>query len=68
MSIFPFDVPLPPFWLLGSSDYSAQAAASLGVGFAFAHHINPGFAIPAIRLYRELFTPSEQQLRSPIEA
>ena len=55
----PFDVPLPPLWLLGSSDYSAQAAASLGVGFAFAHHINPGFAIPAIRLYREQFTPSE---------
>jgi luciferase family oxidoreductase group 1 len=56
----PVDVPLPPLWLLGSSDYSAQAAAGMGVGFAFAHHINPGFAVPAIRLYREQFTPSEQ--------
>jgi luciferase family oxidoreductase group 1 len=55
----PVDVPLPPLWLLGSSDYSAQAAASLGVGFAFAHHINPSFAVPAIRLYREQFIPSE---------
>src|SRR5258706_15655307 len=25
----PNDVPLPPIWLLGSSDYSAQAAAEL---------------------------------------
>jgi luciferase family oxidoreductase group 1 len=56
----PTDVPLPPIWLLGSSDYSAQAAASLGAGFAFAHHINPAFAVPAIQMYRELFTPSER--------
>ena len=55
----PTDVHLPPIWLLGSSDYSAQAAASLGVGFAFAHHINPSFAVPAIQLYRTLFEPSE---------
>ena len=34
----PADVPLPPIWLLGSSDYSAQLAAMVGVGFSFAHH------------------------------
>src|SRR5215475_4409662 len=34
----PDDVRLPPIWLLGSSDYSALAAASLGLGFAFAGH------------------------------
>src|SRR5947209_7331894 len=28
----PMDVPLPPIWLLGSSDYSAQVAAMIGVG------------------------------------
>src|SRR5262249_33662751 len=28
----PNDVDLPPIWLLGSSDYSAQAAAALGLG------------------------------------
>lgn len=56
----PTDVPLPPIWLLGSSDYSAQAAAELGLGFAFAHHINPSFAVPAVDLYRMLFKPSER--------
>ena len=60
----PSDVQLPPIWLLGSSDYSAQAAAMLGVGFAFAHHINPSFAAPAIQLYRETFVPSER-LKEP---
>ncbi|MBA2391644.1 MAG: LLM class flavin-dependent oxidoreductase [Ktedonobacteraceae bacterium] len=54
----PNDVDLPPIWLLGSSDYSAQAAAQLGLGFAFAHHINPVAAVPAIKLYRDTFTPS----------
>src|SRR5215813_8919849 len=29
----PFDVKLPPVWLLGSSDYSAQLAAHVGTGF-----------------------------------
>lgn len=61
----PNDVPLPPIWLLGSSDYSAQAAAILGTGFAFAHHINPTFAVSAIHLYREHFTPSEEGLAGP---
>ena len=54
----PNDVPLPPIWLLGSSDYSARVAATLGVGFAFAHHINPHSAIQAVQLYRQDFTPS----------
>jgi luciferase family oxidoreductase group 1 len=62
----PNDIALPPIWLLGSSDFSAQAAAILGVGFAFAHHINPGFALPAIQLYREQFTPSEHLKQSQV--
>lgn len=56
----PNDVVLPPVWLLGSSDYSAQASAALGLGFAFAHHINPSLAVPAIDLYRTEFRPSER--------
>src|SRR5579859_4206906 len=32
---------LPAVWLLGSSDYSAQVAAYLGLPFAFAHHFSP---------------------------
>ena len=34
----PDDIPLPPIWLLGSSDYSSEVAAQVGMGFAFAHH------------------------------
>jgi luciferase family oxidoreductase group 1 len=62
----PTDVHLPPIWLLGSSDYSAQAAATLGVGFAFAHHINPNFAVPAIEIYRAIFTSSERLKESRV--
>ncbi len=60
VSAVPFGVRLPPVWLLGSSDYSAQVAAALGLGFAFAHHINPYGAREAMRLYRTNFVPSEQ--------
>lgn len=54
----PNDVALPPIWLLGSSDFSALAAADQGMGFAFAHHINPEYAVPAMRAYREHFRPA----------
>jgi len=50
---------LPPVWLLGSSDYSARLAGTRGLGFVFAHHINPDGAGDAMRLYRHHFTPSE---------
>jgi luciferase family oxidoreductase group 1 len=56
----PADVALPPIWLLGSSTYSAQVAAVLGLSFAFAHHINPEPATAALRLYRERFSPSAE--------
>ena len=51
-------MPLPPIWLLGSSGFSAQLAAQIGTGFAFAHHINEDSAVPAMTIYRERFTPS----------
>ncbi len=53
----PTDVRLPPIFLLGSSDYSAQLAAVSGFGFAFAAHISPGAAVGALRQYREAFVP-----------
>jgi luciferase family oxidoreductase group 1 len=59
VSAMPRDTELPPIWLLGSSDYSAQAAAQLGLGFAFAHHISPQGAEQATQLYRETFSPSD---------
>lgn len=55
----PADVPLPPIFLLGSSDYSAQLAASIGAGFAFAHHFANFDAAAAMRSYRERFRPSQ---------
>jgi luciferase family oxidoreductase group 1 len=54
----PSDVPLPPIYLLGSSDYSAQLAGHIGAAFAFAHHFANFDAKEAMRLYREAFKPS----------
>ncbi|HYF80682.1 MAG TPA: LLM class flavin-dependent oxidoreductase [Symbiobacteriaceae bacterium] len=54
----PTDVPLPPVWLLGSSDYSARLAARLGLGFAFAAHFSPHDAEAAMLIYRQEFRPS----------
>src|SRR3982750_4385830 len=44
----PDDTPLPPIWLLGSSDYSSELAAQVGMGFAFAHHFASHDAIDAM--------------------
>jgi luciferase family oxidoreductase group 1 len=48
-----------PIWLLGSSGFSAQLAGRLGLPFAFASHFSPEHTIPALRLYRSSFKPSE---------
>jgi luciferase family oxidoreductase group 1 len=55
----PDDVPMPEVWLLGSSDFSAELSAQMGLRFAFAHHIAPWPAIGALRLYHQHFQPSE---------
>lgn len=47
-----------PIWLLGSSGYSAQLAAQLGLPFAFASHFAPEYLLPALQLYRNNFRPS----------
>ena len=47
-----------PVWLLGSSLFSAQLAAQLGLPYAFAAHFAPRMMLQAARLYRELFRPS----------
>jgi luciferase family oxidoreductase group 1 len=47
-----------PLWLLGSSLYSAQLAALLGLPFAFASHFAPELLWQALKVYREEFTPS----------
>jgi luciferase family oxidoreductase group 1 len=60
----PADVALPPIWLLGSSGYSAELAAAVGAGFAFAHHFAEHDAQSAMLSYRAHFKPSEA-LREP---
>jgi luciferase family oxidoreductase group 1 len=54
----PNDVPLPPIWLLGSSDYSSDLAAQVGMGFAFAHHFASHDAADAMVHYRARFKSS----------
>jgi luciferase family oxidoreductase group 1 len=54
----PADVALPPVWLLGSSGYSAELAAAVGMGFAFAHHFSDYDAASAMQSYRAHFKPS----------
>ncbi len=54
----PRDIALPPIWLLGSSGYSAELAAAIGAGFAFAHHFASHDALSAMLSYREHFKPS----------
>ncbi|ELX8378639.1 luciferase-like monooxygenase [Providencia vermicola] len=47
-----------PVWLLGSSLYSAQLAAQMGLPFAFASHFAPDLLLQALHVYRENFQPS----------
>jgi luciferase family oxidoreductase group 1 len=47
-----------PIWLLGSSLFSAQLAAELGLPFAFASHFAPDLLHHALQLYRTQFKPS----------
>jgi len=49
-----------PIWLLGSSTYSAQLAAMLGLPFAFASHFAPDLMREALEIYRSRFEPSKQ--------
>ena len=55
----PHAVSVPPVWLLGSSDYSAQLAASRGLPYVFAHHFAGQGTAEALALYRSTFQPSE---------
>jgi luciferase family oxidoreductase group 1 len=52
-----------PLWILGSGTTGARVAAARGVSFAYAAHFVPDFLHEALALYRERFTPSEQQDR-----
>ncbi len=50
----------PEVWLLGSSMWSASAAAQLGLAYAFAHFINQQPTRMALEYYRDHFRPSAE--------
>jgi luciferase family oxidoreductase group 1 len=58
VAAMPSDVPLPPIWLLGSSGYSAELAAHVGMGFSFAHHFSDMPPEGPMLTYRNQFKPS----------
>ena len=49
----------PEVWLLGSSLWSAEAAAQFGLPYNFAHFIDPNGTRAAIEAYRASFRPSD---------
>jgi luciferase family oxidoreductase group 1 len=49
----------PAIWMLGSSDYGANAAGVLGLPYSFAHHFAAANTMVAARTYREAFRPGE---------
>lgn len=49
-----------PIWLLGSSLFSAELAAHLGLPFAFASHFAPELLLQALQSYRAGFRPSKR--------
>lgn len=49
-----------PIYLLGSSTFSAQLAAALGLPYAFASHFAPAYLFEALDIYRKNFKPSKQ--------
>jgi luciferase family oxidoreductase group 1 len=49
----------PSVWLLGSSMWSAQAAARFGLPYAFAHFIDPQTTRAALDYYREHFVTGQ---------
>lgn len=50
---------VPEVWLLGSSDYSAQLAAAIGLPYVFANHFSGQGLERALDLYRTGYQPSE---------
>jgi luciferase family oxidoreductase group 1 len=45
-------------WILGSSLFGAELAATLGLPYAFASHFAPALMLEAIEIYRRAFRPS----------
>jgi luciferase family oxidoreductase group 1 len=50
---------VPAMWLLSSSGQSGLFAGHFGMGFSFAHFINPVGGAQAVKMYKDRFQPSE---------
>jgi luciferase family oxidoreductase group 1 len=48
----------PEIYMLGSSDGGMRFASKYGLGFTFAAHISPDYAVPVLRMYHNQFQPS----------
>jgi luciferase family oxidoreductase group 1 len=57
-----------PIWLLGSSLFSAELSAMLGLPFAFASHFAPSHLNAAVQIYRDKFQASDNLKESYIMA
>lgn len=57
-----------PLWLLGSSLYSAQLAASMGLPYSFASHFAPDQLHDALSIYRHHFKASPQNQKAYVSA
>jgi luciferase family oxidoreductase group 1 len=62
----PISETVPAQWLLSSSGQSAVFASHFGLGFSFAHFINPHGGPQAVQYYRDHFKPSVD-LSKPVD-
>lgn len=53
----------PDVWMLGSSMWSASAAAEFGLPYAFAHFFSGESSREAIETYQHRFTPSRYRIK-----
>ena len=58
LTVSPYMPGGPEVWLLGSSLWSAEAAAQFGLPYSFAHFFSPVHTRAAIEHYTESFRPS----------
>ncbi len=61
LRVMPESTSSPDVWLLGSSMWSASAAAEFGLPYAFAHFFSPIPTRAAIEQYRRAFVPSSHR-------
>ena len=67
LTVSPYMPGVPEVWMLGSSMWSAEAAAQFGLPYAFAHFFSPVHTRAAIKHYTESFRASQHTARAAQE-